>query len=460
MEYIDRIVDLGLPISKDTLILLQKQYVLAGGSVAYSICDYIPLASVGDIDIFVTNCEDNEDCRREFNNIYNLITVDGFNSHIFEIRGITFGEYVPVVNFHSDKANLDVQIIFTDFKDSIDVIKDFDLDYVQCAIHDDKLFITDDCKRSHSERKVLSCIDLNKIRPKRLTKALFKGFNVPYFGFVENASCSNNSPIKYDIDKILPKLNPKFRGYLERDQCTDRVNLNTLRLVSLNDDLMVNKIKKSPIFKNFNFINFVLKDNLGTYQVPIISVIIEVLEYDEYELTIKTHPLLGNKITTNDKFKTYIMEKGCLGEMVVLIKVYSNYDEVKYKVIDIWKDEGDLEGCYIKIDINTNENNSSIVTANMIKDPYYKIKLLIDKYAKTNNDLEFIKLNAYRCFLYHISQGETLEKSISKACGQMDYDYNKKIRKNLDPWLMLSISFYNREISTVQQMINFIEGYH
>ena len=65
-----------------------------------------------------------------------------------------------------------------------DVIKEFDIDYVQCALHKGELYMTDMCKESHTRRRVLK---FSNIKYPRLIKALNKGFQAPLFIETENA---------------------------------------------------------------------------------------------------------------------------------------------------------------------------------------------------------------------------------------------------------------------------------
>ncbi len=125
------------------LVELSKIGVIAGGSIVYVLNDYVPDKSVGDVDIFC-NSEENFikalDCIRE-----HCGNTDDIQYHVF--AGLNPYE-LSVLTITIPNERVKYQLIYKEFDGPEDVINDFDFDYVQCAIHSGKLYITKECKES------------------------------------------------------------------------------------------------------------------------------------------------------------------------------------------------------------------------------------------------------------------------------------------------------------------------
>lgn len=106
---------------------------------------------------------------------------------------------------------MSIQLILSPFTDPMDLIESFDLDYVQCALHNNLIYKTDACTESHLQRAILCYISECKFT--RFSKALKKGFTAPYLGEYMHApliTIADDSQVDYFtyIKKQPSKLIP------------------------------------------------------------------------------------------------------------------------------------------------------------------------------------------------------------------------------------------------------------
>lgn len=151
----------------DLLLKIQQIAPIAGGSVVYALCKDWMSKKIGlkDIDIFcntptqiieIANLIGEPEVR--------LVRSNGGNGDTFMCNVFT--------------GKMHFQIIYdTRYKNAFDLITMFDLDYVECAIHQNKLIQTQECKRAHETRKISTFRFLN--RKERLDRAVQKGFRAP-----------------------------------------------------------------------------------------------------------------------------------------------------------------------------------------------------------------------------------------------------------------------------------------
>lgn len=221
------------PFSKSSAIKFIKYVlergVIAGGSVVYAMNDFVPIDSVGDIDVFVNDPlvlinmleylkekygatftsinsdlyfsesdndidyigyrtdEDYEEFYTEFLQENPDYDEDDEDDDDYDILHDEF-EYwkksnrkmsIVVVNIPGCKIT--VQFVFQKYSSAIDVIKTFDLDYVKCAIHKNTSYRTECCKESHRTRTVICATEFPPSF-RRFEKAQKKGFKTPIFG--------------------------------------------------------------------------------------------------------------------------------------------------------------------------------------------------------------------------------------------------------------------------------------
>lgn len=149
------------------LTQLNQKAVIAGGSVVYNLLNDSTLIP-NDIDVFLLKDS-------PLKPILELI------EEFFVIKRyqITNPSYEGSSVIDVILADITIQIIFTQCENANELIDSFDMDYVQCAYYQNKLYITEDCKRAHQDRRIY------KISPEtrydRLLKAIQKGFKSVLF---------------------------------------------------------------------------------------------------------------------------------------------------------------------------------------------------------------------------------------------------------------------------------------
>lgn len=170
--------------SNDLFLYLNENGVIAGGSVVYALNEFVPRETVSDIDVFINNKE-------TFLEVFNYIHQEYSVKQCFYINGY-FGpttkdvhdNIIGIVEIHLDDGNIPIQLILQGYSSPMEVIQSFDLDYVQCAYHQDELFITKYCRKSHHRRRVLRGMKFPPVY-NCLLKAHHKGFKTPLLGIVD-----------------------------------------------------------------------------------------------------------------------------------------------------------------------------------------------------------------------------------------------------------------------------------
>ena len=173
---------------------LQEYGMITGGSVCYALNEFVPQESVGDIDIFVNSVENADKVR-------DIILEHCDNITLKTPRGRPESN---VISFVTDKFI--IQIILTEIVNIHEVIDTFDLDYIQCGLFFNKLYITDRCKEAHKLRKVQYYNEAKFNNNHRLVKAAKKGFTV----IIDELPVTNGVPDyvpvpSYDISAFNPE---------------------------------------------------------------------------------------------------------------------------------------------------------------------------------------------------------------------------------------------------------------
>lgn len=151
---------------------IQKIGVIAGGAVTYAMCDFVPKGSVGDVDLFVGTVEDAEKVAEIFGSKLSDPVDRGYNIKIWTVPVADETMTVQVIQYADAIEGLTAK------ERALNVVGHFDIDAVQCAIHDDNLYTTDRCLAAHQNRTV-NQFRLNWGLHSRLRKMMNKGFNTP-----------------------------------------------------------------------------------------------------------------------------------------------------------------------------------------------------------------------------------------------------------------------------------------
>ena len=152
-------------ISPDIETIIFKYGFIAGGAVSFMLKDSVPIATVGDIDVFIDNEESFWKCAQEICDCWK--EEKAFDRMTSTLKIMTVGE-IPI------------QLIMNN-KSMENTILGFDMDYVQCSIHSSPLMtsMSEMCRQSHATGFIQYMCDctynaMNLIV--RFHKALKKGF--------------------------------------------------------------------------------------------------------------------------------------------------------------------------------------------------------------------------------------------------------------------------------------------
>ena len=158
--------------------MLQQKHVIAGGSIVWLLNDFVPKNTVGDIDVFV-NMEE------EYTKLITLLKTK-YNATLSSISQNSYGTFENCGVVSAKIFNrITIQLILLAYTDPMDVLQSFDLDYVQCALHNNTIYKTDACAESHLARAILCYKPPCKFT--RFSKVLKKGFIAPYLGDFSHA---------------------------------------------------------------------------------------------------------------------------------------------------------------------------------------------------------------------------------------------------------------------------------
>jgi hypothetical protein len=194
MDYCEELVRISNNLfdgNEKVLNLLSKLSnigIIAGGSVVYALNSFVPKETVGDIDVFVNTKIDFWKCVELIYEKFPDCKFTIGSSHI-----VNHPTSIINVNIVETKSP-PIQLILREFVSPKKLLKNFDIDYVQCGIHNNKLLITKFCKESHKERKILRVRP--NIKEERLIKATRKNFKSIVFKIIEH------TPFEFAKDPI------------------------------------------------------------------------------------------------------------------------------------------------------------------------------------------------------------------------------------------------------------------
>ncbi len=399
-EIIDRL-SLVFPY-KYILKELSEYGVIAGGSIVFALNEFVPLESVGDIDIFVNTKENYDNCIKL---LYSLFDI--------KFKIIAFGDeknYAVVNMLINNKYN--IQIIYNDFITPVDVIDVFDIDYVQCALHKGELYITDRCLRSHRHRQIFEVSDI-RFRNNRLQKAVYKGFKSPIVcGYFEKSMYSSSYVESSYID-IMDNNMLEFKNSvyltLSRDNWYD---INTMIAV----DIISGYYEQTKIIKAVVF-EISTVDGLVTDKANIrsFSYTFDIIESQAYK-TFKTN----DKIFTMLKQLKYAIPIDNPSKMMIISPYMSIIKSINVEVrSNIIKMLPNVYGNVIPIKIDERFYKIPILS---IFDTAINIDFTTNRSEKINyicnyweqrNDV--CKRNMVQCYRYYVNKGKSEKCAVEHA---------------------------------------------
>lgn len=175
--------------------------VIAGSSVLYCFDDYIDKSKIGDIDVFCTSVDN-------FIKICELIYQQNIKKIILPIDDQYTGD-IFISTLHFDiGADKNFNIILSKHESPTEIINNFDMDYIQCAWYNNKIYTSKIFDESLSS-KIVRWYDINT-SAYRLKKALQKGYKLKYL-------CSNYQEILENHEEIMNCKNMKFIKSVEKN---------------------------------------------------------------------------------------------------------------------------------------------------------------------------------------------------------------------------------------------------
>uniref|UniRef100_A0A6C0J7J7 Uncharacterized protein n=1 Tax=viral metagenome TaxID=1070528 RepID=A0A6C0J7J7_9ZZZZ len=279
--------------SKKSIYILDKIQdigIIAGSSVASVTTDNLDFcAHVHDIDVFVqTEDKFNEilDILRDIDTEYFVLCYEKDmaqknNNNNYSIISVSHADF-----------NIPIQIIMRVEETPRELIENFDMDCIQCAIHKSLTYQTSEfilTKKSGISTRFNS---LRFPNGRRLSKALHKGYAVPLYGLY-NISQSDTVKISQTDAETLTKVYLNTYGIKNtaKSKCSmstygslSVVGWNTAKQISMGKDLV-------------HYGNFILRGEKGSkyYSVPYLCIPVSVIGYNKYNETYSVH-IEENKI--------------------------------------------------------------------------------------------------------------------------------------------------------------------
>lgn len=453
-EYQQRLKNL-LPNSPKWIDILSKDGVIAGGSVVYAMNDFVPLETVGDIDVFVNT-------KTTLIELIQMIISDGgvdkielmcnyLNDTLDHQEPVTKGS-VCTIHF-SDQSMKSIQFILKEFKNVNKVINDFDLDYVQCAYHIGQFHITSFAKESHQTRSVIFAMQKH-ISVCRLMKAVEKGFSAPAFGFPRNKLLSillKTSPTEEQLVYINSRTN-LTTPYKIREQISPIV-----KIVPKQSSYPVTKrhLERCSIQKIF--FDFGVKDFMKSFSI---RVFVEEVNPFGQSNSCKVSPIrIGNVVIKKLIYShcpTFQPEMN--HSYNILVSLYTYFvpqleydDDYKFQVSMILESNRfvSLEPTNFdsKVFFPIADLQPSIYCASKSRRHLNSKEAIvkhIENLIKTKTDSKWQsdihKANAYRAFLYYfVQENKSEEEAAKSAASQITWDSMKRNQRSPADFFMMMI---------------------
>jgi hypothetical protein len=173
--FLDKITDLG---------------VIAGGAITYALNNFVPIESVGDIDIFVLAGDEDKFkiIIKLLINYYSSYIINNFcekyiikdvcniiNKYIGnEIKHSIFKNVTNKSILNMKWKNINIQLILSSFTTINDLLNNFDIDINKCGYYKKKITTISDARNAF-DTKIASCLK-KEMRFDRLKKIYNKGF--------------------------------------------------------------------------------------------------------------------------------------------------------------------------------------------------------------------------------------------------------------------------------------------
>lgn len=471
------------PLSQDLFDFVSTEAVIAGGTIVYALNDFVPIDSVGDIDIFVDSLDKAVRLMHLINDAEKILKFELMMQYdnSFNEQSIDNASSAPkkcsVVTCHFERPGLkDLQFVMQSFDHPLQIIENFDMDYVQCAYHKGQFFVTDFAREAHSQRRIIR-LRQNPPRYERLIKAAKKGFITCVFG-VENRECAET------IEQQHPPTLDQLQMITERRNLIDPYLIDDVKF----DSYSIKSIGFNEIIQQVDhwcFKNTKLGSVTKIFSIEIN--VIDVVEKDNYKL-IKIDPVVflfgDTKIVAksikcfNMNDNLFVVDQKCTVVVLLYRVVFEFSTFFRFMFID-----GPFDSNYTKATkigsifdqesiteaIDDYEENHGYRFKSIGKDDpktriiyqiNQKIRQLTQQMEKVGSkgeaDFIHIRTSAYRCFLYKFNdESKSFNEAAKEAARQMTCDAAKISGRSLMFWDFVDIDMNHSD--NVNQLFYQIE---
>ena len=220
-----KLAELFSPPNYELIRYLTEVGAIAGGSLVYALNNFVPATSVGDIDVYIRDPQVFIDTITGVYNRFAGTQLETISSVDYSGEDIELGR-TSIVNVFLKDQRVNLQFILQDYNSLEDIVRDYDLDYVQSALNSTTLFTTDSCRRSHQARRVIEGYQPPNIT--RLRKATLKGFQAPVLGLfkkIKTVPIELRDLTPTSIDYFKPR--PSIGKFLFQDLCMTKLTVGT-----------------------------------------------------------------------------------------------------------------------------------------------------------------------------------------------------------------------------------------
>nr|QBK89582.1 MAG: tRNA nucleotidyltransferase/poly(A) polymerase [Pithovirus LCPAC001] len=419
---------------------LNKEVLIAGGSVVYDQMakkNNIDKSVINDVDLFMfKNPNNHEQIEKIINLISKYFVIEKISIGIGSYTENETSDEISVINIKLEEELVLFQLIITDCETPLQILNNFDMDYVQCGYYQNKLHITKCCVKSHTDSRIYKITP--NVKASRLLKAATKGFKTVYFESDQNTKKITYKKIQIEQLKKLVLI-PIIKN-------EEFVDVSTFKYYQHRQDFKTFKIKDEEIVISTYFFGIKSVDGIIIPKIKTIAIRCKVIDIID-DIFIKIDLLEYEKTTIWIDYNSKIKFKK--NEMYTLIVrgVNSNSTDIMFKPLKIVKvvESGLL--CNIKLDLMPPINSNEL------------LKFLIKKYKKLECETTgkkkralHIKYSAYEAFLYYKAKEYSEEEAIRKACIQYKYDLDKWFNTGVRP-----IKHYEYKYKKVKNVLEMIE---
>jgi hypothetical protein len=244
-----------IPFNTDDLTGWNVDYIIAGGFVH----DVVNGLTPSDIDIWVLTIQGYYELVEYFSSIYTNIK--------YHIHGI-------FIEIEADNLPYNIQLLNTIDRTPLDIIKNFDMDYIRCYFDGNTIQMTPDCLEAWNTEVIRNMVSYCKIRPCRILKSHQKGYKFErklckYLGMditpccnqISNIYCSTHTEYWKEPMYIDTQVLDGFNNDINAPgQDRRRIPITKSRIISLDTLeqclLLIPLVIEHKILVNNNSINY------------------------------------------------------------------------------------------------------------------------------------------------------------------------------------------------------------